>query len=51
MGTVHCPCGHSFFRCDIPSPYEYNLVPDTTIEALTKRLLTPCSVGRMSKRV
>ena len=45
MGTVHCPCGHSFSDGDIPSPYEYNLIPDTAIEALTQALIDTVQRG------
>ena len=45
MGTIRCPCGHIFSDGDIPSPYEYNLIPDTIIEDLTKAVIATVQCG------
>jgi hypothetical protein len=46
MGTIRCPCGHLFSDGDIPSPYEYNLIPDTAIEELTKAVIETVQQGQ-----
>jgi hypothetical protein len=45
MGTIRCPCGHLFSDGDIPSPYEYNLIPDMAIEDLTKAVIKTIQQG------
>jgi Transposase DDE domain len=46
MGTIRCPCRHLFSDGDIPSPYEYNLIPDTAIEELTKAVIETMQQGQ-----
>lgn len=45
MGTIHCACGQSFSDGEIPCKFENHLIPDTSVEHLTRLVIDAVTAG------